>query len=559
MNDVIIVKPEKCAGCNACIRACPISEANITRQLDDGRFIVTVNADKCIACGACIKACPNSARDYIDDTEKCMAAIDEEPVIVLVSPALRVTYPTQWKGILDWFKKKKCLVYDVGFGADICSWAHLKAIEFNKLGSVITQPCSAVVNYIEMYKPMLLQNVSTIHSPECCSAIYISKYQKRTQKIAFLSPCPAKKREIDATGLIQFNVTFKKLMDYFDKNDIRITNNEADDYDYEFEGTQGLMGSVYSRPGGLKDNLTMRNPSISAISSEGPQRIYDELDKYAAFSSAKKLDVFDVMSCEYGCNDGAGTGKNWSCFDLAARMQKIEANIKAKLGTKTVLRGSSDERLYKKFDNELELSNFIRTYRPVMGAMTLQSQSDVEEAFSDMHKTTEESRNINCGACGYKSCRQMAESISKGRNVPINCAFYARSVLLSDGSSHSKNSDRVKLITDKCKIFSERLSDDLRTITNNIDSVSVSVDEAKDRIHVVSGLLKNVIDFCSKNPEMDKETVTQLKKILEATSTAFAAMDEYLSMTDSATNSSKKNAESLQAIIGDLNDELFAE
>ena len=70
MSELIIVKPEKCVGCNACVRECPAPEANMTKQLEDGRFITMVNPDKCIGCGECVKKCNHGARDYIDDTDE---------------------------------------------------------------------------------------------------------------------------------------------------------------------------------------------------------------------------------------------------------------------------------------------------------------------------------------------------------------------------------------------------------------------------------------------------------------------------------------------------------
>ncbi len=74
-QEIIIVKPDKCVGCNSCVRTCPAPEANITKMLGDGRFITTVNPEKCIACGECVKTCAHGARDYIDDTESFMAAM----------------------------------------------------------------------------------------------------------------------------------------------------------------------------------------------------------------------------------------------------------------------------------------------------------------------------------------------------------------------------------------------------------------------------------------------------------------------------------------------------
>ena len=140
MSEIIIVKPDKCVGCNACVRACPASEANMTKILEDGRFVTTVNSDRCIACGECVKACNHGARDYLDDTDAAMSRIMKgEKLVILATPAIKSVYPTRWKSILDWFKKKGCIIYDVSLGADICTWAHLRAIENKKVPNIIKQ------------------------------------------------------------------------------------------------------------------------------------------------------------------------------------------------------------------------------------------------------------------------------------------------------------------------------------------------------------------------------------------------------------------------------------
>ena len=144
MEHLIITKPEKCVGCNACVRACPAAEANITKMYEDGRFVTSIDPDKCVACGACITACTHGARDYIDDTEEAMAALAHDKLIIMVAPSIKTVYPTKWKGILDWFRSKGCIIYDVSFGADICTWAHLRALDRTTdapgLPPLITQP-----------------------------------------------------------------------------------------------------------------------------------------------------------------------------------------------------------------------------------------------------------------------------------------------------------------------------------------------------------------------------------------------------------------------------------
>ena len=75
MKDIIIVRPDRCKGCNACVRVCPAPEANVTMKMDNGHIYTKVNVDKCIACGECLKVCTQGARDYVDDTVVFMSKI----------------------------------------------------------------------------------------------------------------------------------------------------------------------------------------------------------------------------------------------------------------------------------------------------------------------------------------------------------------------------------------------------------------------------------------------------------------------------------------------------
>ena len=106
MNEIILVDPEKCVGCNACVRNCPAPEANITKKIDNTHFITTVNPEKCITCGECVRTCEHGARDYIDDTKTFMDNCSAKKMIVLVTPAIKSIFPNTWKSILDYFKKK---------------------------------------------------------------------------------------------------------------------------------------------------------------------------------------------------------------------------------------------------------------------------------------------------------------------------------------------------------------------------------------------------------------------------------------------------------------------
>ena len=554
MDEIIIVKPEKCVGCNACVRECPAPEANTTKQLEDGRFITMVNPEKCIACGECVKKCNHGARDYVDDTEECISEIIKEKFIILASPAIKTILPTKWRGVLDWFKKQGCTIFDVSLGADICTWAHMRTFEQDTIGNIITQPCSAIVRYIEVYQPKLLQNLSPIHSPLACSAIYIKNYLRRNNPIAVISPCIAAKHEINETGLVDYNMTIKKLMDYFNRNDITIPVDTSGDFDYKFEEAQGQLGSIYSRPGGLRDNFWAHDPDINITNSEGVHKVYAELEMYGNMPESKHPRVFDVLSCEFGCNIGPASGTKQTVFDVMATMRSIENDAKSRRKS-TGIMGRGDDRLFRKFDDELRVSDFVRNYKPSMPS-PVPSVAQLDPIFKKMGMHTEEQRNFDCHACGYNTCRDMAIAVYRGLNTPDNCIVHAKSVLLARHSAINRQSEYLAEITAECLELSEKLKENVSSINDNMKNIGESTTATSERAAVVKDLLENVVTFCNENPTMDSDSVSQLTSILETTIEAFGALDDNVNSTNKSSESIDKSINDIISIVSEINEVL---
>lgn len=550
MNEIIIVKPEKCVGCNACVRTCPAPEANITKMLDDGKFVTTVNPERCITCGECVRTCNHGARDYIDDTNTFMSRISKETLIVLATPAIKSVFPTQWKSILNWFRVKGCIIYDVSLGADICTWAHLRAIENKEVGNVITQPCAAIVKYIEIYQPKLLTNLSPIHSPIACAATYIKKYLHKNNRIAVLSPCIAKKTEFVETGLVDYNVTFNKLSEYFEKNNIKLPVNPTTDFEYDFDEQQGQVGAIYPRPGGLRDNLWLHNPDINITTSEGVHKVYPELDMYASMPEYKHPEVFDVLSCEFGCNVGPASGTNQTVFDVMATMREVEKEAKSK--RKTGLFRSGDDKLFKKFDEKLDVADFIRSYTRAKPS-PIPNKSQLDPIFEMMGKHTESERNYNCHACGYKSCHDMAVAIYRGLNTPDNCIVHAKSVLLARHSELSMQHEKLAEITSQCLELSEKLKYDLNEIVNNMNTIDESTSKTSQKAGQVNSLLNNIVAFCNSNSSMDSDSVKQMVNILETTINAFSVLDDNVSTTNESTRIINNSIAEIKNLVDDIN------
>ena len=269
---------ENCIGCNKCISVCPVITANRAVE-KDGSTVIEVDGDKCIGCGACFDACEHNARSYYDDTEEFFADLAKgQKISLLIAPAFAANYPNEYKSILGGLKKMGVnRIISVSFGADITTWAYIRYITEHNFTGGISQPCPAVVNYIEHYIPELLPKLMPVQSPLMCAAIYLRKYMNIQDKLAFISPCIAKKSEIDDpnnNGYVNYNVTFDHLMNYARTHHIK-----GDPVGTEIE--YGL-GSIYPMPGGLKENVYwFCGEDLFIRQIEGEKHVYHFLDDYA--------------------------------------------------------------------------------------------------------------------------------------------------------------------------------------------------------------------------------------------------------------------------------------
>lgn len=302
---IINVDKEKCVGCNACVRACPVEDANIAKFDEEGNLRIIIDDEKCIKCGSCIQACSHGSRTYTDDMNTFLTDLRNGTEIAMIAaPSIKVAFDGNWRHALQWLRNQGIKkIYDVSFGADICTWGHLRYLEKNPGKKIISQPCAAVVNYVLRHKPELISNLSPIQSPMACLAIYMRRVLGYTGKIAAISPCIAKIDEFHETGLIDYNVTMEHLKTFFDKKGVDLPKIKIYS-EFEFDGVQGMEGAIYPKPGGLMRNLLIHKPGLNVITAEGPGRLYRELDIYGEQREKCLPDVFDVLNCEMGCNGG---------------------------------------------------------------------------------------------------------------------------------------------------------------------------------------------------------------------------------------------------------------
>ena len=417
MNEVIRTKHDLCTGCNRCVRECPMEMANTTYQESDGSIKVRVNYEKCISCGRCFSVCNHDARYYTDDTDRFFEDLAKGKSISLIAaPSIRTNIP-DYKKLFTCLKQlgvKK--IYDVSLGADICIWAHVRLLEKSTPPPLITQPCPPIVRFCEIYRHDLLKNLSPVHSPMGCVSVYMKEYEGITDMIAALSPCIAKSNEFAGTGLAQYNVTFVKLLEYLKKNNISLPGEETG-----FDHAESGLGFLFPMSGGLQANIQFFMGDKFNIDREEGREVYKRLNVYALTPKEMLPHVFDVLNCHDGCNVSA------SSISAGSRPQAVnifEINHVMNKQKYAMLKKRDREyfeSVFKSYDDRLNISHFLRNYKPISAPQVQITEEDINNAFKLLGKSEHRKQHINCGACGSETCHGMARKIALDVNIPVNC------------------------------------------------------------------------------------------------------------------------------------------
>ncbi len=474
---------DNCVGCNRCISACPSRGANVAKQVDRGN-VIEVHPEKCIACGACIDACEHNAREYVDDVDRFFADLKKgEKISVLIAPAFLANYPNEYEKYLGMLKKLGVNRFiSISFGADITTWAYIKYITEKKYYGSISQPCPAVVGYIERHIPELLPKLMPVQSPMMCGAIYVKKYMKVPDKLAFISPCIAKKNEIDDPnnkGVVSYNLTFSHLVKYLKENPVSGAAPYTDELEYG-------LGSIYPMPGGLKENVYwLLGEDALVRQMEGEHHMYEYLErnKDKIKSSQFPYLFIDALNCTNGCLYGPGVDARKTMDEKTfISIQKIKANSKND-GRKTAWsRKLTPEKrlaeLNKQFAS-LNLNDFVRSYtdRSKDCIYKEPSLAEIERIFADMNKDTDEKRHINCGCCGYETCHDMAVAIYNGNNYKHNCVHFIKDRAYEEKDRAVALSDEVQKTRDEMNEKKKSLSE---SIKENFENLTYSIGQIED-------------------------------------------------------------------------------
>lgn len=422
LSKVIKMNEDKCVNCHSCIRVCPVKYCN----KDSGNSI-EINHDLCIGCGRCITACTHNAREYVDDFKKFKKAIEEKkPIIAIVAPSVAAFFPNQYLNFNGWLKHNNIdAIFDVSFGAELTVKSYLEYIKKEKPDFLIAQPCPVLVNYIEIYKSHLLENLAPIDSPMSHTIKYIKEFhpEYKDHTIVAITPCIAKKREFDATFPEVLNVLHLSLLKYFDKKNINLENYPP----IEFDNPPAEKGVLLSSPRGLSKALMEWEPEIGEkirqIEGETVFNYFDKIQEVKNTNPESLPLLVDCVNCAFGCN---GSFTRTTPIDeiehiVAERCKQASEYYKQTDTNDLSVCQSLKETINTYWDENLYKRSYIN--RSKSFEFTDFDEMQKWQIFYQMNKFSPEDL-YNCGACGYDECASMALAIHRGLNKSENCHHF---------------------------------------------------------------------------------------------------------------------------------------
>ena len=440
MKPVVTVNTDNCVNCHACIAACPVKFCN-----DASKDYVEINHEMCIGCGSCIKACTHNARLIVDDFDQFMSDRNKHSFFAIVAPAVAANFPGSYLNLNGFLESLGVQAFfDVSFGAELTVKSYIEAIKTKNPKTVIAQPCPAIVSYIEIHKPELLPYLAPADSPMLHTIKMVKEFypQYRNHRVVVISPCLAKKREFDSTGLgdTVYNVTYQSLSSYLNDN-----HKKLNDYkEINFSNPPAERAVLFSTPGGLLKTAERDIPGIAERTRkiEGAHTIYHYLD-----SLKESIDrgiaplLVDCLNCETGCNGGPGT------LNLDKSVDEIEHYISARnREMQKKYQQSTTERTSKKVNKLLSKywkpGLYDRNYKNRSEQYTIKtpSQPELKKIYESMKKLWD-AEIINCNTCGYGNCEGMAIAIHNGLNSAENCHYYKQKLLIEE---HFKTEEEHK-------------------------------------------------------------------------------------------------------------------
>jgi len=409
---VLYIDDEKCRNSYSCVRVCPVNAIEVKPQKAHPYIL----PDRCIGCGLCYVSCTPHAIAYRDSKEAVKALLSSvRKTAALIEPSIA----SEFDDITDYRKFVAMIrslgfdyVHEVSFGVDLIAASYAKLFAKAEGKYFISANCPSIVKLIEKFHPELIPNLAPLVSPMIATAMVVKDLYGPEVATVQIGPCIDAKDESNiyqSGNLVDSVLTFAELRQLFDEFKIQERLVKMSDFD----PPHGNWGALYPLPagiiqaGGIKRDMV----SSSVITASGKEDILEAINDFDKYIDTIQHH-FNLFFC-HGCLLGPGMQHHNERF---RRRSLVRHYAEKRVGV-------LDKELWKKNIEKWSKLDFSRTFTADDQRIPEPPEEAILEVLKIVGKDNPD-EEINCGACGYLSCREFASTVAKGLAIPEMCHTY---------------------------------------------------------------------------------------------------------------------------------------
>ena len=383
MANCLTLKKSNCKSCFRCVRKCPIKAIRFSGNQ------AHIISNECILCGNCVVQCPQNAKQIVDGTERVKVLIQSDaPVVVSLAPSFVANY--EGAGISAMRKALTKLgfhsVEETAIGATIVKNEYERMLREDERDIVISSCCHSINLLIQKKYPTALQYLADVMSPMQAHSVDIKK-RIEGAKTVFIGPCVAKKDEAEHyRGIVDAVLTFEELDTWLKEEGVEIER--------ESDSDDESRARFFPTTGGVLKTMAERLPQYTYIAIDGVENCMAALSD---IESGKVHNCFIEMSACIG-----------SCINGPVMSRKEHSPIHNYL-TVASYAGNKDFKV-----DVFSASELSKQFTYIEHDIPTPPDSEIMAALRKMGKFRP-SDELNCGTCGYNTCREKAIAICQGK------------------------------------------------------------------------------------------------------------------------------------------------
>ena len=393
MTSCLTLKKSNCKNCYKCIRHCPVKSIRFTANQ------AHIIGDECVLCGQCFVVCPQNAKEISSETEKVKVLLQSgSPVVVSLAPSFIANYD----GIgINGMKAalKKLGFYDVeetAIGATIVKTEYERILSEHQKDIVISSCCHSVNLLIQKYCPSELQYLADVLSPMQAHAEDIKK-RIPGAKVVFIGPCVAKKDEAEAySGYADAVLTYEDLALWLKEAKISLVP--------DMDDTEESRARFFPTTGGILKTMA-KDPEYTYMAIEGMEN---------CIAALKDIESKRIHRCFIEMSACIG-----SCVGGPV-MEKFHRSPVRDYAAVSRYAGEKDFRV-----DQPSAYDVRKTFKVIDTRADYPTEAEITEILKKMGKTRHEDE-LNCGSCGYNTCREKAVAIYQGKAEISMCLPYLK-------------------------------------------------------------------------------------------------------------------------------------